>query len=97
MRYDTIPKLLEFFGKFLNRLAPFIIALTLLVFMYGLFRMILGGGEQAKKEGRQIIVFGVVGLAVMLSVWGLVNLLKIGFGFSNVSAPPQGPGVPRFK
>lgn len=97
MQYDTIPKVIDFIGNFLNRLAPFIIALTLLVFIYGLFRMILGGGEQAKKEGRQIIVFGVVGLFVMVSVWGLVNVIKLGFGFSNVSAPPQGPGVPKFK
>lgn len=93
----TIEGILENFGNFLNRVAPFIISLTILVFLWGMLQLVRSGSEDARKEGKQIIMFGVVALFVMVSVWGLVNLLRNTTGLTGVSTPPQGPGVPRFK
>lgn len=93
----TIEGILRYSSTFLGRLAPFIITLTLLTFLWGMFQLVRGGGEQAHKEGRQIIMFGVIALFVMVSVWGLVNLLRRTTGLTGASTAPQGPGVPRFK
>ncbi|MFM2383801.1 MAG: hypothetical protein RIQ72_373 [Candidatus Parcubacteria bacterium] len=93
----TIEGILRYSSTFLGRLAPFIITLTLLTFLWGMFQMVRSGSEESRKEGRQIIVFGVVALFVMVSVWGLVNLLRRTTGLTGASTAPQGPGVPRFK
>ncbi len=93
----TIEGLLQNSSHFLNRVAPFIISLTILVFLWGMLQLVRSGSEDARKEGRQTIIFGVVALFVMVSVWGLVNILRSTTGLTGVSAPPQGPGVPRFK
>ncbi len=94
---QNIPQLIQYVGRGLNALVPFIILLAVLVFMYGLLRMLFGGGEQAKSEGKQIITFGVVAIAVMFSVWGLVNLLLATIPVQRYINAPQGPGVPTFK
>ncbi len=93
----TIEGILKNSSKLLGRLAPFIITLTLLTFLWGMFQLVRSGSEQSRKEGIQIIVFGVIALFVMVSVWGLVNLLRRTTGLTGASTAPQGPGVPRFK
>ena len=41
--------------------------------------------EEAKREqGKQFMLWGIVALAVMLSVWGLVHLLGNTFGIEYV-------------
>jgi len=56
---------------------PVVVGLGVLFFLYGLAMYILGAAdEEKKKEGRNIMIMGVIALFVMISVWGLVNLLK---------------------
>jgi hypothetical protein len=60
-----------------GRLVPFFIGLALVAFLWGVLRYIFtaSGGED-KKEAKMFMVWGIVALAVMVSVWGLVNLLR---------------------
>ena len=77
----------------INRLIPFIIALTVLVFLYGIFRFVIAGGDgEQRKEAQGYIIWGVVALFVMVSVWGLVNILVRSINLDN-TAPPA-PGLP---
>ena len=56
---------------------PVVVGLGVLFFLYGLAMYILGAAdEEKKKEGRNIMIMGVIALFVLISVWGLVNLLK---------------------
>ena len=72
-------------------LVPFIFAIAFLVFVWGIFKyFILGGGEQASRdEGKQFMLYGIAGFVIMVSVWGIVNLLSSGLGF-NQSAMDRG-------
>ncbi len=93
-----IPAVINLVRELINRLIPFIIALTLVFFLLGVFRLVKSSGEDDRKQGIQIISFGVVALFVMVSVWGLVNFISYSVGFGpDASRAPQGPGVPRFK
>jgi len=77
----------------INRLIPFVIALTVLFFLWGLFRYIMAGGDADKrKEAQGAMIWGIITLFVMVSVWGLVNILVRSFNL-DVSAPP-GPQLP---
>jgi len=76
----------------LNRVIPFIIALALLYFLWGVTLYIRDSGEKADMEKAvTIITHGIVALFVMVSVWGLVNVLRNTLPF-NSNQPP----VPQF-
>lgn len=70
---------------FLDRyLIPLIFAVAIIVFIIGVYRFfIAGAGEDEKrKEGRTFILYGIGGLVVMVSLWGIVNLLVSSLGMT---------------
>lgn len=72
---------------------PFIMALAVLIIMWGLFNYIAGAGDEEKRaQAKQYIIWGIIGLFVMVSIWGLVNVLKGSFDFKD--NPPPAPAVP---
>ena len=73
-------------AAFMNStLIPLIFALAFLVFLWGMFTpFILGGSDSAKQqEVKSLILYAVIGFVVMLSLWGIVNLLADSFGLNN--------------
>lgn|SRR3989338_6697614 len=72
---------------------PFIMALAVLVIIWGLFNYIAGAGDEEKRaQAKQYIIWGIIGLFVMVSIWGLVNVLKGSFDFKD--NPPPAVQVP---
>jgi len=70
-------------------IVPFIISLALIFFLWGVFRTLTAEGDAKKRqEGIGFITYGIIGLAVMVSVWSLVYLLTSTF-FSNGLLIPQ--------
>ncbi|MFQ5662114.1 MAG: pilin [Candidatus Paceibacteria bacterium] len=58
-----------------------VIGLAIAFFFWGLAKYILNAGdEEKKKEGRSIMIWGIIALFVMVSVWGIVRLLAETFG-----------------
>lgn len=80
-----------------NILVPVIFAIAFIVFVWGAFQtFILGGGEEAKEKGKNLMLWGLIGFFVMVSVWGLVNILTgtVSFGNnSSVNAPKAGVNI----
>jgi hypothetical protein len=64
-----------------NGLIPVAFAAALLFFFYGLAKYILGDASD-KEAGRNLMIWGVVALFVMASIWGLVGFLQSAFGIS---------------
>ncbi len=62
-------------GCVLNPLVSLIITLAVVIFIWGVFKYVRSEGDD-KAEGRQFIIWGIVGLFVIVSVWGLVNILS---------------------
>jgi FtsH-binding integral membrane protein len=61
---------------FLSVIPGFLFGLALTYFFYGLVGYVTARDEKKMKEGRDIIFYGVIGLFVMSSVWGLVSLAR---------------------
>jgi uncharacterized membrane protein len=60
----------------LNPIIMLVFAVALFVFVYGVIEMISkAGDEDARSKGRWHIFGGVVGMFIMLSAWGLINLV----------------------
>ncbi len=56
------------------------IAGAIVFIMWGAFNMI--ASEEKREAGKQTIYYGIIGLFVMTSIWGLVNILNNTFGLS---------------
>ncbi len=82
-----------------NTLVPAIFALAFLVFLWGMFKtFILGGHDEEKQgEGKSLMMYAIIGFVVMVSLWGIVNLLARGFGFENDTIDKNLPELPRLK
>jgi uncharacterized membrane protein YfcA len=68
----------------LDKLVGVLLTVALLVFFWGMIRYIRSEGSD-KKQGKDIMVWGIVALFVMVSVWGLVNVLIDTFGFRSTN------------
>ncbi len=78
-------KIVQMAKDFINVLMPFIISITVLVFIWGLFRMVTSSDGSAREDARGYVTWGIVALFVMVSVWGLVNILVSSFGLNNTA------------
>lgn len=63
---------------------PLIFALALAVFVWGVVQYVIYPQDEGKKEkGRQFMLWGIIALAVMVSVWGLVAILRNTFDIND--------------
>jgi hypothetical protein len=69
-------------GGILRPLVPLLIGLAVVLFIYGVLVLVFSEGGEKKEEGKQYMIWGIVGIFVMVSVWGLVNILKSTFNLS---------------
>ena len=69
---------------------PVLFAIAFIVFLYGITKSyIFSHGEPAEVEkGHKLILWGIIGFVVMISLWGLVNVVANTFGLGGVGAPP---------
>lgn len=63
---------------------PLLVSLAIMVFIYGVITYIISADDEEKRKvGRSYILYGIIGIFVIVSVWGLVNILSNTFGISN--------------
>lgn len=60
----------------LDKVVILLISLAVIFFLYGIVKFIKSADEEeGRKNGKNIMLYGVIGLFVMVSVWGIVNIL----------------------
>jgi len=72
-------------GLINNVAVPLLFALAFIVFIWGVFQYFIAGGhdEEKRETGKSLMLWGIIGFFVMVSVWGLVNILRGTFNFDN--------------
>lgn len=68
---------------FINQtLVPLIFAIAFLLFIWGVaqYFILSRDSEEAKDKGKDYMIWGIAGFVIMVSVWGLVNLISAGIG-----------------
>lgn len=71
-------------GLFNIVVVPVIFSFTFAVFIWGVIKyFFLHSGEETKRaEGREFVLWGLVGMLILFSVWGFVNLLLSTLGIA---------------
>jgi hypothetical protein len=78
-----------------NVLVPVLFSVAFIIFLWGAFTtFILGhGSDEVKEKGKNLMLWGLIGFFVMVSIWGLVNILTGSISFGNnegVNTPSAG-------
>ena len=89
---NNISNLVDSAGGIINNLVPIVMTLVVLAFFWGLFQYIRNKASDPGKaiEGKSIMIWGVVAIAVMASLWGLVAFLNETFGIDSGQTPGSG-------
>jgi Type IV secretion system pilin len=88
--------LLTSIGGLVDIALPIVVGLALLAFFWGLVKYIFAqGDETAKADGKKIMLWGLVALFVMVSVWGLVKFIgtSLGINQGETIVVPKVPGL----
>lgn len=86
----TLSGLIDMFVNILQRIIPLLGAVAFLLFIYGVARFIRSSGsEKELKDSKNIIIWGIVGLFVLMSVWGIISFMKSELGFGSGVVIPQ--------
>ena len=79
-------------GSLLNTVVPILMIIAVIYFVWGVITFVVAGDEEAKTAGRNKMIYGIIGLVVIVAMWGLVRIVVSTFGLnspggSSFSAP----------
>lgn len=74
-------------NEILSAIVPFLISLGVVYFVWGVVQYFINDSEEAKKKGKDRMIYGIIGLVVIVSVWGLVGIVTKTFSLQNSKAP----------
>lgn len=77
---DGIAGVVRCIGSVFGVLINLMVAASVVVIVWGAFKMIYS--EEGRDEAKKTIYYGIIGLFVMISIWGLVNILDNTFRLS---------------
>ena len=90
----TFGGLLNRVNLVLNAVVPFLVGIAVFIVIWGVFKYIANAAEEEKRaEARAFVVWGIIGIFAMVSVWGFVNILVNSFDLST-QAPAARPNLP---
>jgi predicted membrane channel-forming protein YqfA (hemolysin III family) len=70
----------------LDQLVIFLIALAVVWFIWNVIRYTMSADEEKKAVAKSQMIWGIVAIAVIVSVWGLVAILQSVFGVNTTGA-----------
>lgn len=67
--------------QIINPLIPVLVGIGLIVFFWGIIQFVLNADSEEKRStGKQHMIWGIIGIFIMVSVWGIIRLLQDFFG-----------------
>lgn len=81
-------------GNLVKQVAPILMGFAFAYFLYGVIKYIMAGSDDiSKAAGKQVMIGGIIGLFVMISVWGIVGMLASTFDVTDTTIDvPSTPG-----
>jgi len=69
-------------GEVLDPIIAILFVLATIIFLWGVIQYVIGsqGNEQKLILGKKVMLWGIIGLTIMASAWGIVKILCDFFG-----------------
>lgn len=86
----TIQSIICTVGNILDTIIPILIVLGVVYFVWGVVGYVISNDEEAKKRGKDKMIYGIIGLVVIVAMWGLVGIVKKTFNLDqpvNIQIP----------
>lgn len=91
---NDLKGLINIFIDIINPLIFVLAGLSLFIFFKGLLSFIIDSDDTKKlEEGKDLMKWGLLGLFIMLSLWGILSFFSGSFGFGSLFFPLL-PGSP---
>jgi hypothetical protein len=90
VQLGTIQNIICKIGNILDTIIPVLVVLGVVYFVWGVVTYVISSDEEAKKTGRMRMIYGIIGLVVIVAMWGLVGIVTKTFnlnGSANVTIP----------
>jgi len=70
-----------------NFLVPLLLAAAFLMFVYGVFMFFVVGGSdpEKRKDGRSLVIYSIIGFALIFALWGIVSFVVGAIGGDGAS------------
>src|SRR3989338_9706133 len=92
----TIQKIICIAGNILDTLIPILVVLGVVYFVWGVVQYVISSEEEAKQKGKMRMIYGIIGLVVIVAMWGLVAIVQRTFDIDNPT-PVQVDLIPDFR
>ncbi len=78
VKFDSIGNIFNWAScTLVKSIIPFLITLAVVSFIWGIIQYFLNpDNEEKRKQGKTFLLWGLIALFVMISVWGLVNIFS---------------------
>ena len=89
---DTIEEILDTLDSIFSLIVPLLIAVAFAVFLWGIVKYIYAAGDEEKRrDAKGIIVYGVLGMFIMVAFWGIFEIIELTFGINlgGTIVPPK--------
>ncbi len=83
-------------GDIFNIIIPILVIAGVLFFVWGVVQYVIANDEEAKKRGKDRMIYGIIGLVVIVAMWGLVGIINNTFGLGVGTQAPVTPSVPNY-
>ncbi|MES2315281.1 MAG: hypothetical protein V4486_00915 [Patescibacteria group bacterium] len=78
-------------AQIVNPLIKLLFALAIAFFLWGVFEFILNQeNEEKRSTGKQHMLWGIIGITIMMGVFFIMNLIINTFHIQGVTIDPQG-------
>lgn len=91
----TIGSTIDFLGTIFELLVDLGMVAAVAAFLWGMVKFIWNAEDpKAQEAGKQVMIWGMIALFVMVALWGIVGFLQGSLFSSGLSSPSNIPMIP---
>jgi hypothetical protein len=75
--------------ELMGNLVIALVSLAVVWFIWNVIQYTIAEDEEKKKKAKSQMIWGIVAIAVIVSIWGLVSILQGIFGIDTTSSPDE--------
>ncbi len=89
----NVSGILDSISGFLSTIVTLLITLAVIYFIWGVIKYVIADSNEDRSQGRQMMIYGIIGIFVIVALWGIIDVLGSTFDISRGGSVPS-PEVP---